>query len=518
MKTIPAVITRRGAISPPRWPLLAVVVALSVFAVWILSPRFAIDRPSLVDDWSAISRSPDQLAALARLENPETERFRPSWILWNYLQWHTFDAPQGLVGPNVWNILRLLVFVVGITLLTALMLTRAHGFRESIVHAFSQGFRRSTSDGPKFARDFAWFGPQEPLLIGGLALGGALLALTVRSLLSEAPVRVSSTVAMGVGGCLFWLLGVYQKEVALGAIPLIAAALYTGRPTLSRWRHLSVGRRRALGALGLVAALPLVHVAVETARIALRGDIVYGAEVDAGAGIARGLDVLYEWWPEAMPQTARNLMLCTVALVVVVSIIRRSLDALALGALASGGLTILFAAQSGFAASRYYIPFYVLIAVAGCLSLARLPDPVQAAGVLVVFFAFFPVNETRDEVRRWSNEEQQHSEIVALVAGLERSGCTLAAAGLDLETESRAPSTRRERELRRYARVHGRRCVFRPSASSCGGLHLFSGRARTGGSNRSKRFADRCLGSTSAGGPNQARSGTLLAFRLRPAT
>ena len=169
-----------------------------------------------------------------------------------------------------------------------------------------------------------------------------------------------------------------------------------------------------------------------------------------------------------MPQTARNLMLCAVALVVVVSIIRRSLDALALGALASGGLTIIFAAQSGFAASRYYIPLYALIAVAGCLSLARLPDAVQAAGVLVVFFAFIPVTETRDEVRRWSDEEQQHSEIVALVAGLERSGCTLAAAGLDAGDGSRSPSARRERELRRHARVHGRRCVFRPSASSCG--------------------------------------------------
>ena len=207
-------------------------MALSVFAVWILSPRFAIDGPSLVDDWSAISRSPDQLEALARLENPEVERFRPSWIVWNYLQWHTFDAPQGLVGPNVWNIVRLLVFVVGITLLTALMLPRAHGFRESIVHACLAGVPAfAVLTVPKFARDFAWFGPQEPLLIGGLALGGALLALTVRSLLSEDPIRISATVAMGIAGCLFWLLGVYQKEVALGAIPLIAAALYAGRST-----------------------------------------------------------------------------------------------------------------------------------------------------------------------------------------------------------------------------------------------------------------------------------------------
>ena len=205
---------------------------------------------------------------------------------------------------------------------------------------------------------------------------------------------------------------------------------------------MSVARRRALGALGLVAALPLVHVAVESARIALRGDLVYDAEVDAGAGIARGLEVLYDWWPEAMPQTARNLMLCAVALVVVASIVRRRLDVLALGALASGGLTIVFAAQSGFAASRYYIPLYALVAVAGCLSLARLPEALQAAGVLVVFFAFIPATETRAEVSRWSDEEQQHSEIVALVSALERSGCTVATDGTRSRNGSRATCPR----------------------------------------------------------------------------
>jgi hypothetical protein len=260
-----------------------------------------------------------------------------------------------------------------------------------------------------------------------------LLALTANSLLSEAPVAVLKTAAMGTAGSFFWLLGVYQKEVALCAIPLIAAALYIGS-SVSRWRVVSPGRRRALGALGLVAALPLVHVAVQVARITLRGDIVYGAEVDGGAGIAHGLRVLYDWWHEAMPQTARNMMLCAVALVVVAAVVRRRIDLIALGALASGALTIVFAAQSGVAVSRYYIPIYALFAVAGSLSLARLPEIVQAAGVLAVFFAFMPPTETRAEVKAWSAEEQQHSEIVAFVAGLERSGCTVAAAGLDLET------------------------------------------------------------------------------------
>ena len=410
----------------------------------------------------------------------------------------------------------LLVFVLGITLLTALMLPRARGLRESIIHACLAGVPAfAVLTVPKFARDFAWFGPQEPLLIGGLALGGALLALTARSLLSAAPVRVPATVAMGLAGCLFWLLGVYQKEVALAAIPLIAAALYTGRSMLSRWRHVSVARRRALGALGLVAALPLVHVAVETARIALRGDIVYGAEVDGGAGIARGLEVLYDWWHEAMPQTARNLMLCVVVLVVLASIIRRRLDALALGALASGGLTIVFAAQSGFAASRYYIPLYALLAVAGSLSLARLPEAAQAAGVLVVFFAFLPATETRDEVRRWSDEERQHSEIVALVAGLERSGCTLAVAGLDLETSLALPVlVANENSGGTRACTDGGAYFVLPPRPA-GDLPLL--RACADGSIQAMEVGP-LLGVHECGRLREGAEETLLAFPLRPAT
>ena len=76
----------------------------------MISPRFAIDGPSLVDDWSAIIRSPDQLRCRLRVSTiPETDRFRPGWIVWNYLQWHTLDAPESLVGPNVWNVGRVLV-------------------------------------------------------------------------------------------------------------------------------------------------------------------------------------------------------------------------------------------------------------------------------------------------------------------------------------------------------------------------------------------------------------------------
>ena len=415
-------------------------MAVSVFAVWIVSPRFAIDGPSLVDDWSAISRSPDQLSAVLRFENPEPERFRPSWIAWNYVQWHTFDAPQGLAGPNAWNLLRVLVFVVGMSLLTALMLPCGRDFRQSVVYAGLAVLPAfAVLAVPKFARDFAWFGPQEPLLLGGLALGGSLLWIAASGLLDDGPVGRFATAASAAGGSLFWLVGVYQKEIALSAIPLIAATLFVARDRLAHWRELSPARRYVLAAIGAVVVLPLVHVAIQAIRIALRGELVYGAEVDGGAGIWRGLQILYDWASEAMPQTARDLMFVTIALVVVASVVRRRIDVLAVGALASGLLTIVFAAQSGVAVSRYYIPLLAMFAVAASLSLARLPDLIAAASVLVVFFAFMPPTETRAEVRQWSAEEQQHAEIVHLVAELERSGCVVAADGLDLETSLALP-------------------------------------------------------------------------------
>jgi hypothetical protein len=225
----------------------------------------------------------------------------------------------------------------------------------------------------------------------------------------------------------------------LSAIPLVAAALYAGRDRRSTWGALSSRRRYALIVVGAVAVLPLVHVAFQVLRITLRGDIVYGAEVDGGAGIARGLEVLYDWLHEAMPRTAQDLMLASVVLVLVAAVARRRVDALALGALGSGALAIAFAAQSGVAVSRYYIPLLALCVVAVSLSLARLPDVVAAAGVIAVFFAFMPPTETRAEVTRWSDEEQQHATSVRLVSDLERSGCTVAAAGLDLESSLALP-------------------------------------------------------------------------------
>lgn len=418
-----------------RWWVLAVVLLLSGLAVWLTSLRFELDTPSLVDDWAAITKADDQLGEVLRFRNPEEQRFRPGWIAWNYLQWYTLDAPHGMVGPNVWNVLRILVLVGGLTLLTALALPPPRRRSEAALHAALAGIPAFVVvTAPKLTVDLARFGPQEPLLVGGIMLGGALLVLTARVLLDpqHAAFHPRTAALLVVGGGL-WSLGVYHKETSLAALPLLAAALFAGRARLASWRRLSTRRRAGLVALGAVVTLPLLHVAYESLRIVLRGDLVYDAEVDAGRGAWAGVDVLWHWADEALPWAGRAFVVSAVVLTALAFALRRRLDVVALGALASGALAFAIAGQSGVLATRYYMPSYALFAVAFVLSLVRFPPLVQLAGLLLVVFAFVPLTEARNEVGLWAADERLDGAFIVAVAERVSAGCVVASAGLDEE-------------------------------------------------------------------------------------
>jgi len=82
--------------------LLAALVA-GAFGVGIASPRFGLEA-SLIDDWAAISRSPREMHDMLRLDYHETTgRFRPGFVVWNYLQWHTFGGSTDTLGPDIWG-------------------------------------------------------------------------------------------------------------------------------------------------------------------------------------------------------------------------------------------------------------------------------------------------------------------------------------------------------------------------------------------------------------------------------
>ena len=293
---------------------------------------------------------------------------------------------------------------------------------------------------PKFVPELARFGVQEPLLVGGMALGGSLLVLAVRSLLDERAVPAWRVVVLAFVGGAFWVVGVYQKEASLAVLPLLVAIAVAGRGRLARARPLRRGQRAALVTIGILVVIPLAHVAVEVVRIARRGDLVYEAEVDAGRGIVRGLDVLWDWVHEVFPLQAQRLVLAAVLLAVIVAIVRRRVDVLVVGALASGVFAFLLAAQSGVAANRYFIPVYALAAMALVLSVARLPAVVQVAFLLmVVALSVSFVSAARYEVREWASVEEERASLVRGVSKARASGCRVAVAGLDEESRVALP-------------------------------------------------------------------------------
>jgi len=140
----------------------------------------------------------------------------------------------------------------------------------------------------------------------------------------------------------------------------------------------------ALASLGLVAAIPLMHVALETSRIVVRGDLVYGAEVSGGQGVIDGLGELYDWSHEVLPLAARLVMIAALGLTVLVAVLRRRVDVVAVGALASAALSLVLTAQSGTVATRYYMPAFALCAIALVLGIAGLPRPAPVLALAAI--------------------------------------------------------------------------------------------------------------------------------------
>jgi hypothetical protein len=114
---------RAGEFESPAFLRLRDVLLASAPAVFValvvLEPRFRHFFPSMIDDWSAVERSPSQLREVLSGGNPEELRYRPGFIAWNALQWHTFGAPRSFVGPQLWGVLRIVIFVLGSTAFAA---------------------------------------------------------------------------------------------------------------------------------------------------------------------------------------------------------------------------------------------------------------------------------------------------------------------------------------------------------------------------------------------------------------
>ena len=421
----------------PRWGGVVgvgAVAAVTAIGVVVISPRFGLDRPSLIDDWAALDQIPQYISEVVRLRNPEETRSRLSWLAYSYVQWHTFDAP-GLVGPNAWNLGRLALLVGGLWALTLVLLPRSNTVTAARLRPAIAGIAPLfVVTMPAFAIDLARFGPQEPALVGGMALGMAGIVVVARGVLSGEPFRRPlAWSALGIAGALLWAYGVYHKETALCILvmaPFLLLAAWPHRRVVTR---LSRGRRAALCALVLAVLAPLVHVAVQVATIVVGGDVIYDMQPDVGPGAIREALIAIRDASSSLGSPLASVLLVIAAVVFLVRLRRRRdwVEAgLALVALA----TIVLAAKTGVVVSRYYLP---AIAIGGLVfarlvaSMSPRTQPVALVAVVVVSIA--SAVSARADVKAWARGERAGERLVEVAASSLTSGCRVAVTGLGQE-------------------------------------------------------------------------------------
>src|SRR5215211_1302266 len=143
-----------------RMTVVVLGTAVAITAVLaMIAPRLAHTFPSMVDDWSAIENSLDQLPEALTGRNPEELRYRPGWIAWNAVQWQTLGAPNHRWGPQVWGMLRLSLLALGLEALAATVVRWPLGRSRLTAAAMVAGVPLAVMTIPAFAIDIARWGP-----------------------------------------------------------------------------------------------------------------------------------------------------------------------------------------------------------------------------------------------------------------------------------------------------------------------------------------------------------------------
>ena len=201
--------------------VIAVSALVASLSLLTLTPRLGHTFPSMVDDWYVIEHVPGQVVDALTLRIPEDERYRPGWTVWSALQWHTLGAPNDLSAPLVWWLLRVLALAAGIVAAARSLRGRAPPTRAGRVAwlALAGGAALVVVTIPGFAVDLARYGPQEPLMVGLMCGGGAVLAASIDRALNGALQRHTACRLRRARG-----LGVRRRSHAEGDLHLHSCA------------------------------------------------------------------------------------------------------------------------------------------------------------------------------------------------------------------------------------------------------------------------------------------------------
>jgi hypothetical protein len=422
-------------------------LVVAVLAAWLTAPRLSITGPSMVDDWAELRFSPLAFRQALHLSyDPalyDAGRYRPGfWAVWAQLQWHTLGAPDTMRGPNLWNLIRNGLF--GLGLASVVVAAIRPTVRERIGPAWLSALAAIPGalvvSTPALARDFSRFGPQEPLLVGGMTLGLVLaLAALYRWAAADGGKRGNAIVAaaLGISGLLLWAVGVYQKEAAICAVLLIPFVVLELR---DRWSDLGRIPRWAPFALVALLVAPLVQVFVEVRRISAGGTLIYGAAVPHSISewYDRLTTALSQQWhaisgPVAAPYW-HVIALVTPLLVLWAWWRTRRPPWLAIGLAVLALAVLVFQGVPLVAQTRYLIPPMGIVATAAVIAVAEaqlwLRAMVVAAAAVIVAVH---VGDARDTARAFAAEEQAGVRLVSAATQLNPRRCPVYLASFDLE-------------------------------------------------------------------------------------
>ena len=217
---------------------------------------------------------------------PEGTRYRPGFVIWNALQWHTIGAPTHFLGPQLWG-------------------DRAVGGADPRRHpsrALAVGQPTSVPRwtlaachrGAARRRDRAVdrdrhqpFGPQEPLLVGSMALGAVLLVHAIDRLLdgdrAGPGVLAAPRVRARALGVRRPPEGAVDLRAATRTVPVADPGQQRGR-----WARLDDEKasRPRCSRGGIL--LPFVPMVVRTVQLAITGEPLYG-DLTAGTSLTTRL-------------------------------------------------------------------------------------------------------------------------------------------------------------------------------------------------------------------------------------
>jgi hypothetical protein len=442
--------------------ILVSFVAVAVLGLVILSTRFRIGTASLTDDWVFAGAHASLWDYARSLFDPTHRtgdltqylggRYRPSWEVAQYLQWHTLGAPRNLTGPNLWGVARTLLFAAGLVVVPGIVVAgSARRPSPVLLGALGIGVGLFVFAGPITDVDFLRLGVQEPVLVGATICGAALLILGTGRVIAPNPLGWTAVVAL-VCGYLLWLVGIFFKEASI-CVLVMAPFLYLHVDRRWRERGLIEGRlwrRRSFQVLAIAMLLPVVAVLIGGQSVSDVGIRLYGAPPPHGifgsdGVLVRAKDAFSVEWDtlgdQAQMPIWRILIIAVTLLGPAMAIYRRRVPWLAFGFIATAWAVL---DLQGFLLSpqtRFVIPAIALFGIAGFLLLAKAPPWLGYAAVIgIAVLAGVKADNAKSELNAWVDREQlDNSAVLDRISDVHPETCRVYVFNLGIEQGGSLP-------------------------------------------------------------------------------